>query len=103
MAASAEIGDNHCLFQPAHGSAPDIMGQDKANPLAAILSGAMMLDWLGWQAGNDKMLEAARLIEQAVSDGFADGGLRPMEFGGDMGLQDMTKAVLSYTKAARID
>ena len=49
------------------------------------------------------MLEAARLIEQAVSDGFADGGLRPMEFGGDMGLQDMTKAVLSYTKAARID
>ena len=103
MAASAEIGDNHCLFQPAHGSAPDIMGQDKANPLAAILSGAMMLDWLGWQAGNDKMLEAASLIEQAVSDGFADGGLRPMEFGGDMGLQDMTKAVLSYTKAAKID
>ena len=46
MAASAEIGDHHCLFQPAHGSAPDIMGQDKANPLAAILSGAMMLDWL---------------------------------------------------------
>jgi len=103
MAASAEIGDHHCLFQPAHGSAPDIMGQDKANPLAAILSGAMMLDWLGWQHGNKKMLEAARLIEQAVADGFADGGLRPMEFGGDMGLKDTTRAVLAYTKHARLD
>ena len=102
MAASAEIGDDHCLFQPAHGSAPDIMGQDKANPLAAILSGAMMLDWLGWQAGNEKMVDAARLIEKAVEDGFADGGLRPMEFGGDMGLKEMTKAVLAYTSKAEI-
>ncbi len=40
MAACGEIGDKIGLFQPAHGSAPDIMGQDKANPLAAILSGA---------------------------------------------------------------
>jgi len=103
MAASAEIGDHHCLFQPAHGSAPDIMGQDKANPLAAILSGAMMLDWLGWQNSNDKMLDAARLIEQAVADGFAAGGLRPMEFGGDMGHKDMTRAMLEYTKNARLD
>jgi 3-isopropylmalate dehydrogenase len=46
------------------------------------------------------MLDAARLIEQAVADGFADGGLRPMEFGGDMGLQDMTSTVLSYTQNA---
>ena len=41
MAACAEIGDKNGLFQPAHGSAPDIMGQDKANPLAAIRSGAL--------------------------------------------------------------
>ena len=102
MAASAEIGDRHCLFQPAHGSAPDIMGQDKANPLAAILSGALMLDWLGLQAGNDKMIDAARLIETAVADGFADGSLRPMEFGGDMGCKQMTNAVLSHTKLANL-
>lgn len=102
MAASAEIGDHHCLFQPAHGSAPDIMGQDRSNPLAAILSGALMLDWLGLQAGNDKMVDAARLIEQAVADGFAEGGLRPMEFGGDMGFTEMTKAVLSYAQRAKL-
>lgn len=94
MAASAEIGDNHCLFQPAHGSAPDIMGQDKANPLAAILSGGMMLDWLGHQSGNSHMLDAANLIDDATTKGFATGQLRPMEFGGDMGLTSMTNAVL---------
>ena len=103
MAASAEIGDKHCLFQPAHGSAPDIMGQDKANPLAAILSGALMLDWLGYQAENDSMIIAARLIEQAVEDGFAAGALRPMEFGGDMGLNDMTKAVIDHVNTATTD
>ncbi len=72
------------------------MGQDKANPEAAILSWGDDARWLGWQAGNQKMIDAARLIEKAVEDGFADGGLRPMEFGGDMGLKDMTKAVLTY-------
>jgi len=103
MAASAEIGDKHCLFQPAHGSAPDIMGQDRANPLAAVLSGALMLDWLGYQADNESMITAARLIEQAVEDGFAAGSLRPMEFGGDMGLNDMTKAVIDHVNTATID
>ena len=42
------------------------------------------------------------MIEKAVEDGFADGGLRPMEFGGDMGLKEMTKAVLAYTSKAEI-
>ena len=98
MAASAEIGDHHCLFQPAHGSAPDIMGQDKANPLAAILSGAMMLDWLGHRSGNEQMLTAAELIEDAVTTGFAARALRPMEFGGDMGLNQMTEALLEIVK-----
>ena len=46
MAPSGDIGDAHGLFQPCHGSAPDIAGQGKANPTATILSAAMMLDWL---------------------------------------------------------
>ena len=89
MAACAEIGDEHALFQPAHGSAPDIMGQDKANPLAAILSGAMMLDYLADKSGNPSLAESAQVIEGAVHEGFSDNRIRPMEFGGDMG----TKAV----------
>ena len=70
MAACAEIGDKVGLFQPAHGSAPDIMGQDKANPLAAILSGALMLDYLSEQTSDTALADAAELIETAVSDGF---------------------------------
>src|SRR6267143_969001 len=46
MAPSADIGDRHAVFQPCHGTAPDIMGQGKANPTGMILSAAMMLDWL---------------------------------------------------------
>ena len=51
MAPSGDIGLNHALFQPAHGTAPDIVGQGKANPTAMILSAGMMLDWLGDRHG----------------------------------------------------
>lgn len=52
IAASAELGENHGLFQGAHGSAPDIAGQNLASPVATVLSGAMMLRWLaGWRIG----------------------------------------------------
>ncbi|MEM7252009.1 MAG: isocitrate/isopropylmalate family dehydrogenase [Pseudomonadota bacterium] len=100
MAACAEIGDAHGLFQPAHGSAPDIMGQDKANPLAAILSGALMLDYLTDRSGNEGPSEAAQLIERAVANGFADNALRPMEFGGDMGTKAITETVSRYLAQA---
>jgi len=79
MAACAEIGDAHALFQPAHGSAPDIMGQDKANPLAAILSGAMMLDYLSERRNEPRYAQAGALIDRAVDAGFAQNALRPME------------------------
>lgn len=95
MASCAEIGDSHGLFQPAHGSAPDIMGQDKANPLAAILSGALMLEYLGEKSGNEAAQRAALQIEAAVDAGFAQGRLRPMEFGGDMGTEAITAEVLA--------
>ena len=99
MAACAEIGDEVGLFQPAHGSAPDIMGQDKANPLAAILSGAMMLDYLADKAGDSRLTDAAALIETAVSEGFAENALRPMEFGGDMGTKAVTTELLERVSA----
>jgi 3-isopropylmalate dehydrogenase len=103
MAACGEIGDAHGLFQPAHGSAPDIMGQDKANPLAAILSGALMLDYLADKSGNEQLAEGALLIEQAVYDCFAANQLRPMEFGGDMGTQAVTQTLLDYISTASGD
>ena len=94
MAACAEIGDDTGLFQPAHGSAPDIMGQDRANPLAAILSGALMLDYLGDKLGHAAFTDAAQVVEDAVQAGFEANALRPMEFGGYMGTKAVTRAVL---------
>ena len=95
MAPCAEIGDAHALFQPAHGSAPDIMGRDLANPLAAILSGAMMLDYLAERLDEAAYADAARAIERAVERGFEEGALRPIELGGTMGTRDVTEGVLA--------
>ena len=94
MAPCAEIGDETGLFQPAHGSAPDIMGTDMANPLAAILSGALMLDYLAEKTGADAYADSAALIDEAVAAGFAQNRLRPKEFGGEMGTVAVTKEVL---------
>ena len=100
MAACGEIGDTIGLFQPAHGSAPDIMGQDKANPLAAILSGALMLDYLSDKHSNGELARAAGLIEDAVQRGFTAKRIRPMEFGGDMGTKAVTDEIVSLVKTA---
>lgn len=64
MAPSGDIGDTHAVFQPSHGSAPDIAGKGVANPLAAILSAAMMLEWLG----TPETLAGAKLIFDAVDE-----------------------------------
>jgi 3-isopropylmalate dehydrogenase len=95
MAPCAELGDRHGLFQPAHGSAPDIAGMDKANPTATLLSAALMLDWLGERHGIAQLGEAGAMIEAAVEQGFRQKRLRPMEFGGDQGLTQATREVLA--------
>jgi len=100
MAACAEIGETIGLFQPAHGSAPDIMGQDKANPLAAILSGGLMLDYLAERYNSDALFEAAQLINDAVDKGFTANRIRPAEFGGDMGTGDVTRELVDLIHAA---
>lgn len=98
MASCAEIGLEHGLFQPAHGSAPDIAGQDKANPIAAILSAALMLDWLGSRHGVEEACEAAMLIEDAVQQGFSEGRLDPAEFGGSHGTREITRMLVDILK-----
>src|SRR4029077_6076876 len=93
MAPSADIGDRHAVFQPCHGTAPDIMGQGKANPTAMILSAAMMLDWLADKHGLEAAAEAGERIVGAVDKAYAD-GIRPMEFGGSNGTADIARAVI---------
>ncbi|MFB0562757.1 MAG: isocitrate/isopropylmalate dehydrogenase family protein [Candidatus Lokiarchaeia archaeon] len=67
MAPSANIGEGYGMFEPVHGSAPDIAGQQKANPIGSILSGKMMLEWLALRHGDEACERAAVIIEDAVS------------------------------------
>jgi 3-isopropylmalate dehydrogenase len=94
MAPSGDIGDQHGLFQPAHGTAPDIAGQGIANPTAMILSAAMMLDWLAVRQDDASLAVGARAIESAVQNAFASQAVRPREFGGKSGTAEITRAVL---------
>ncbi|MEO5701220.1 MAG: isocitrate/isopropylmalate dehydrogenase family protein [Casimicrobiaceae bacterium] len=93
MAPSADIGDHHGLFQPCHGSAPDIAGQGKANPTAMILSAAMMLDWLAERSGDESLARASVRLEHAVDAVFASGRIKPYEFGGTDGTHVIASAV----------
>ena len=85
MAPSADIGDTHAVFQPCHGTAPDIAGRGLANPTAMILSGAMMLEWLGDRHGVPACHAAAASLQHAVRAAFAGGQLVPIELGGSAG------------------
>lgn len=82
MAPSAEIGNNHALFQPSHGTAPQLAGKNVANPIATILSAAMMLDWLADRYDDPIAREAAQRIETAVAQCLARGELRTVDQGG---------------------
>ncbi len=95
MAPSGDIGDNHGMFQPCHGSAPDIAGQGKANPVATILSGALMLDWLAQRHASNALAAAAQRLEEAVDAVFASGKIVPFEFGGRDGTRAIASAVAS--------
>jgi len=103
MASCAEIGDAHALFQPAHGSAPDIAGQDLANPMATILSAALMLDYMAERHDNQSLSDAALLIEDAVYAGFESRRVRPNELGGDQGTRAVTDALVEMVETHERD
>ena len=66
MAAGGNIGDEHAMFEPIHGSAPTLAGLNRANPIAAILASRMMLEWLGDKNQDRRLNFAADCIEHAV-------------------------------------
>ena len=92
MAPSADIGDGCGIFQPSHGSAPDIAGRNIANPVATILSAAMMLEWLSEK-------EAAAAIESAVARVLADPANRTPDMGGRLSTSDLTKRIVQELSA----
>jgi 3-isopropylmalate dehydrogenase len=91
MAPSADIGERYAVFQPAHGSAPDIAGKSIANPIATILSVAMMLEWFG----AEDTVTGAEMIRSAVRTVFADPAARTRDMGSGLTTQQMTGLVRS--------
>ncbi|WP_336133454.1 isocitrate/isopropylmalate family dehydrogenase [Natronomonas amylolytica] len=83
---SANVGEDNALFEPVHGSAPDIAGEGVANPAATILSGAMLLEHLGYD-------EEAADVRGAVEGVLADGPRTP-DLGGSASTEDITAAIV---------
>jgi 3-isopropylmalate dehydrogenase len=94
LAPSADIGADHAVFQPSHGTAPDLAGRDEANPIGAILAAAMLLDWLAERHRDARCDTAAGLVRAAVRHALGAGVATP-DIGGDAGTGEVTKAVLA--------
>ena len=93
MSAAAEIGDVHGYFQASHGTAPDIAGKGIANPVATILSGACMLEWLGQKHDDSYLIECAERIRKATSVALISGDARTMDVGGKARTADCVEAI----------
>ena len=85
LAASINAGERHCMAQAQHGSAPDIAGQDKANPASLVLSAAMLLEWLGIKKQSPDFLKAAKAIEAAIDALIENPKTRTPDLGGTLG------------------
>jgi 3-isopropylmalate dehydrogenase len=95
LAPSAEIGNGIGLFQPSHGSAPGIAGQGIANPMAMILSAAMMLDWVGHRNADAAAQSAASRVESAVRAVLKGGEVLTPDLGGRSTTREVGAAVIA--------
>ena len=93
LAGSMMAGDDLCCAQAQHGSAPDIQGQDKANPVSMILSVAMLVQWLGERRQSDSLVRAAHAMEAAVDQVLENPGNRTADLGGTLGCKAFAQAV----------
>ncbi len=93
MAPSGDIGPDAAVFQPSHGTAPDIAGKGVANPIAMVLSAALMLKWLGERHGDGEALRGAQRIEQAVRGVVAEAGAGTPDLGGKMTTRELGSAI----------
>lgn len=93
LAGSVMAGDERCCAQAQHGSAPDIAGQDQANPTSLILSAAMLLEWLAARHKRPEYERAAKVIEAAIDACLKDPATRTADLGGKLGTRAFSAAV----------
>lgn len=93
LAPSLNASLDHAMAQAQHGSAPDIAGQNKANPTSLILSSAMLLNWLGNRQSSNTLNEAAGAITAAVENALSDPATRTADVGGTLGTREFANVV----------
>jgi 3-isopropylmalate dehydrogenase len=99
VAPSGDIGDTYGLFQPSHGTAPDIAGKGIANPIAQIVSARMMLEWLADRKDDAQLRDAASAIEAAVERTLRDPRNHTADIGGKAGTKAVGDAVVAALEA----
>lgn len=82
LGGSINASDTFAVAQAAHGAAPDIAGEGKANPTALMVSVAMLLDWMGNRNNSNNLIDAAAKIQNAVADALSDAKIRTSDIGG---------------------
>ena len=99
LGGSLNAGLHNAMGQAAHGSAPDIAGQDIANPFSLVTSAAMLLGWHAQRSGNAAYLQASRAIEDAITACIA-AGESTRDIGGKLGTQATGQAVVKRLQQA---
>lgn len=94
LAESINAGDNFCIAQAQHGSAPDIAGKNIANPVSLVGSTAMLLDWLGKKNNNDQLKKISQLIEKAIDVTIINPETRTPDIGGKLSTTEFTKHLI---------
>ena len=93
MAVGCNVGDDHAMFEPIHGSAPPLAGKDKANPLAMMLATGEMMSWLGTRFGDDRLTRASAAVTSAVASIVERGNPLTGDLGGTAGTKAVAQAV----------
>jgi isocitrate/isopropylmalate dehydrogenase len=83
MAAGGNIGENHAMFEPIHGSSPRDAGLDRVNPMAAVFSASMMCDWLGTRHEDERLRRISAAIDSAVCTHLTSGAGVTFDLGGE--------------------
>ena len=99
LGGSLNAGSEYAMGQAAHGSAPDIAGQNIANPISLILSAGMLLGWYGQRNGKHAFIDAAAAIDRTIADAIAAGECT-RDVGGSLGTREAGAAFVARLEAA---
>ena len=103
MAASGNIGDEHGLFEPVHGSSPKHAGKGVVNPIATLNSVQLMLEWLGMRRDDADALAAAGIVERAISDQLLSAEELTYDLGGTASTSQVGDSIVARVRTLLVE